>query len=395
MRAAQIGGPWRDRFARSMQPQAHSATHATAATGANGHAAPLAVPAADGAVLDLLRRWRELSELERRAFNALARELNSTSTLIEASTLDLSERFQDLAGIAQGQVGRVDQIIAAAGALQVNGAEVPMHEALQSVESVLGKAIETVLFVSKNAMRMVYALEDVARDVAGAEQCSSQIEVINRQARYLALNAAIEATRSGAAGSAFNVIAREMKQLAQATEQTSAQVRERIDAVTKGVRKGHEVMQEIATLDLSENILAKDRIDALLAGIAAQHGRFGSVLADTATASAEMAGTVGRLITGMQFQDRTKQQIAQVIETLAVLEAATESAQQATDAALPGAFTPGGVDQEALERIIEKQTLGGMKARVLSRLLSDDGGEAAAEDAGPVADDQQGDIELF
>jgi methyl-accepting chemotaxis protein len=377
-----------------MQPQAHSATHATAATGANGHAAPIAAPAADGAVLDLLRRWRELSELERRAFNALARELNSTSSLIEASTLDLSERFQDLAGIAQGQVGRVDQIIAAAGALQVNGAEVPMHEALQSVESVLGKAIETVLFVSKNAMRMVYALEDVARDVAGAEQCSSQIEVINRQARYLALNAAIEATRSGAAGSAFNVIAREMKQLAQATEQTSAQVRERIDAVTKGVRKGHEVMQEIATLDLSENILAKDRIDALLAGIAAQHGRFGSVLADTASASAEMAGTVGRLITGMQFQDRTKQQLAQVIETLSVLEAASETVQRATDAALPGAFAPGGVDQEALEQIIEKQTLGGMKARVLSRLLSDDGAETTADDAAP-ADDQQGDIELF
>jgi methyl-accepting chemotaxis protein len=377
-----------------MQPQAHSATHATAATGANGHAAPIAAPAADGAVLDLLRRWRELSELERRAFNALARELNSTSSLIEASTLDLSERFQDLAGIAQGQVGRVDQIIAAAGALQVNGAEVPMHEALQSVESVLGKAIETVLFVSKNAMRMVYALEDVARDVAGAEQCSSQIEVINRQARYLALNAAIEATRSGAAGSAFNVIAREMKQLALATEQTSAQVRERIDAVTKGVRKGHEVMQEIATLDLSENILAKDRIDALLAGIAAQHGRFGSVLADTASASAEMAGTVGRLITGMQFQDRTKQQLAQVIETLSVLEAASETVQRATDAALPGAFAPGGVDQEALEQIIEKQTLGGMKARVLSRLLSDDGAETTADDAAP-ADDQQGDIELF
>jgi methyl-accepting chemotaxis protein len=378
-----------------MQPQAHLATHATAATGANGHAAPIAAPAADGAVLDLLRRWRELSELERRAFNALARELNSTSSLIEASTLDLSERFQDLAGIAQGQVGRVDQIIAAAGALQVNGAEVPMHEALSSVESVLGKAIETVLFVSKNAMRMVYALEDVARDVAGAEQCSSQIEVINRQARYLALNAAIEATRSGAAGSAFNVIAREMKQLALATEQTSAQVRERIDAVTKGVRKGHEVMQEIATLDLSENILAKDRIDALLAGIAAQHGRFGSVLADTASASAEMAGTVGRLITGMQFQDRTKQQLAQVIETLAVLEAASETVQRATDAALPGAFAPGGVDQEALERIIEKQTLGGMKARVLNRLLSDDSAEAAADDAAPAADDQQGVIELF
>jgi len=52
------------------------------------------------------------------------------------------------------------------------------------------------------------------------------------------------------------------------------------------------------------------------------------------------------------------------------------------------------VDQEALEQIIEKQTLGGMKARVLGRLLSDDGAETTADDAAP-ADDQQGDIELF
>ncbi len=345
-------------------------------------------------MLDLLARWHELSVLERRAFDALARELTLSSELVEQSTLDLSTRFQALATIAQAQVGRVDRITAAASGLVVNGEAVPLDQALHSVERTLAKAIETILFVSKHAMRMVYTLQDVARDVADAEQCSGQIEVINRQARYLALNAAIEASRSGAAGAAFNVIAHEMKQLAHATGQTALQVRARIAAVSTGVRRGHDVLQEIATLDLSENILAKEQIDGLLAAITAQHAVFGVVLAETAVASADMATTVGEMITGMQFQDRTKQHIAQVIETLAVLEDGTLAAQRATEAAYPGRFD-GRLDQASLERILEKQTLGAMKTRILNRLLADPDDAAAALRSDHAAGDAPGDIELF
>jgi methyl-accepting chemotaxis protein len=357
-------------------------------------AAQVAAPrlgTSDNSAIDLVRRWRELSELERRAFLALTRELTASSDMVERKTDDISKRFQALASIAGAQVGRVDRIVAAASALDVDGKAVPLDEALRLVENTLAKAIDTILFVSKHAMRMVYTLEDVARDVAGAEQCSGQIEVINRQARYLALNAAIEAGRSGASGAAFSVIAHEMKQLSQATEQTAVEVRSRISAVTEGVRRGHDVLREIATLDLSENILAKERIDSVLAGIAAQHQVFGAVLAETATASTELAGTVGQLVTGMQFQDRAKQLVAQVIETLAALEEGTAAAQTATDIAFPGLVEPGSFDQAILNRILEKQTMSAMKSRMLARLLTDDGSATAAEPE----DEAPGDIELF
>jgi methyl-accepting chemotaxis protein len=375
----------------------HRQTHLREMADATSKAMPLdaAAQPAGSAAMDLMRRWCELSELERRAFMALARELSVSSDVIERSTLDLSERFQALAEIAQGQVGRVDRIIAAASALEVDGVVVPMDTALQSVESTLAKAIETILFVSKHAMRMVYTLEDIARDVEGAALCSGQIETINRQARYLALNAAIEATRSGTSGAAFNVIAREMKLLSQETERTAVQVRERISAVTNGVRRGHDVMQQIATLDLSENILAKERIDSLLTGIASQHAAFGGVLAETAEASSNMAGTVGQLITGFQFQDRTKQHLAQVIATLAALEEGTLAIQHDTQAAFPGLFEPGGLDKAALGRIIERQTLGAMKARILTRLLADESESDAADDGAQEAGDAAGEIELF
>lgn len=358
----------------------------------SGAAMASAAPA-DAAAFGLIQRWLELSELERRAFIALSQELTVSSDLVERSTTGLSERFQALAAIAQGQLGRMDAVISLASSINIDGESVAFDAALNSVQGTLMRAIETILFVSKHAMRMVYSLEDVARDVRAMEQCTAEIETINQQARYLALNATIEASRSGAAGAAFGVIAREMKELSKATDQTAGKVRERIDAAGRGVRQGLDVLREIATLDLSENILAKERIDALIAGIIAQHDTFGAVLGDAARSSAELSSTIGGMIGGMQFQDRTKQHIAQVIDTLHVLEEETVSIQRATEAAFPKRFQIGTIDTETLARIVEKQTLGGMKERILTRLLTGGGQEADAPP--PDAEDSGGNIELF
>jgi methyl-accepting chemotaxis protein len=358
-----------------------------------GAAAASAVPADEGTAFGLIQRWLELSELERRAFNALCQELTVSSDLVESSTTGLSERFQALAAIAQGQLGRMEHVIAIASSLNIDGESVTLDAALDSVQAALMKAIETILFVSKHAMRMVYSLEDVARDVRAMEQCTAEIETINQQARYLALNATIEASRSGTAGAAFGVIAREMKDLSKATDQTAGKVRGRIEAAGRGVRQGLDVLREIATMDLSKNILAKERIDALIAGIIAQHGAFGAVLGDAARSSAELTGTIGEIIGGMQFQDRTKQHIAQVIDTLHVLEEGTASLRRETETAFPDQFQIGTIDAETLARIVQKQTLGGMKERILTRLLTGGGGEP--EEPARDAEDDGGSVELF
>ena len=183
-----------------------------------------------------------------------------------------------------------------------------------------------------------------------------------------------------------------MKQLSQATQETAHQVRERIAAVTRGVARGHAVMQQIATLDLSQNIVAKERINALLAAIATQHETFGVVLADTAAETSALASTVGEMITGLQFQDRTKQHLAQVVDTLAALRDGSAQLQEASVTALPELATGGGLDEAAIGRIIDKQTLGGMRSRLLSRLLASGG---TAQNDVVADDDAGGDVELF
>ncbi len=349
-----------------------------------------------GPTLDLVRNWLNLSELERRTFAALTRELTLSSDLVESSTMDLSERFQSLAVLAQAQMGRVEAVISIANTIEVAGEAQRVDLAMRSVEDILRKIIETILSVSKHAMRMVYALEDVKRDVEAAETCVAEIEKINTQTRYLALNAAIEAARSGSAGAAFQVIAGEIKELSCATEEISKQVRSRIASVTRGVRNGHAVLQEIATLDMSEHIMAKARLDALITALITQNDAFGRLLGNTAESSAEMSQTIDQLITGMQFQDRTKQHLAQVTDALGVLSEASLSMQQATWGQFPGVFQAGAVDQDWVERLLDRQQLGTVKKRLLTRLLGqDDGPEEGPDHDGQDAAGQSGGIELF
>ncbi len=349
------------------------------------------------AVESLIGRWLELSELERRAFDAMARELTATSSVIENSAIDLSQRFQNLAEGAQAQVSRVEEIAATAGSIKVDGQKVALIDATRFIEDVLVKVINTVLAVSKNAMRMVYSLDDVTLEVKGAGQCVAELQAINRQTRFLALNAAIEATRAGKEGAAFAVIAREIKDLSNQTDATVNSVSNRIVSISDSVNRGHEVLREIASIDMSEHITDKERLDALLSGIIAQNADLSTILAETADASAALSATIAPLVMGLQFQDRTSQHLAHVVEALGTLGEAGEALRQVTHDTVPGTFAPGEVDRALLERLVDRQTLGAVRKRFLAHLIDESPPDeiAVSSAAGAEGAAEGGDIDLF
>ena len=178
--------------------------------------------------------------------------------------------------------------------------------------------------------------------------------------------------RSGGAGTAFGVIAHEMKTLSLSTAETSAQVRQRISAVATGVRAGHAVLKEIATLDMSEHIIAKQRLDALIAGVIGQNQSFNLILGDAASASKDISGTIGQLIMGIQFQDGTSSIPRMWWGRWRCWGEATEGLQQATSAAYPDSFQLGAVDEAWLAKLVANNTLESVKQRLLTRLVSGD-----------------------
>ena len=339
-------------------------------------------------VAELLGRWLELGEIDRRAFVAMAEELTTSAGLIEQSTIDISARFRDLATMAEAQTDRVQRVAGLAKSIEVEGQELPLVEATGLVGAALVQGIETLAKVAEQASVMARALDEVTAEVEGAEQCVARIDAINKQARFVALNAAIEAQRAEGAGGTFKVIAKELKDLSLETDSTSRLVRQRIGAVGRGVRGAHAELQGIAGADRSIQARTRGRLEAVLAGMVAQNGALSAVLSEALEASGQMAGTVRQLITGAQFQDRTTQHLSHVRDALEALGEATEALQRDTRAAEPSLAGKTGVDAALLERMLARQSLSSVRQRFLTRLLDD----RAVKDE---HDGAAGDVELF
>lgn len=350
--------------------------------------APAAKAPAAETMLDLLSRWLELGEIDRRAFIAMVEELTASAGLIEQSTIDLSARFRDLATAADAQTDRVQRVAGLARAIEVEGEWVPMAEATGFVRAALVQGIDALAAVADQAGQMVRALDGVGAEVLGAEECVAQIDIINKQARFVALNAAIEAQRAEGAGGTFKVIANELKELALETDRISRLVRQRISAVRLGLGGAHAQLRDIAGADRSAQAQTRRRLEAVMTGMTAQNSQLSAVVAEALEASGDMAGTVARLVTGAQFQDRTTQHLTHVSEAIGALGEATEALQRETRDAVPALSDRNGVDLGMLERMLSRQSLSSVRQRFLARLLDD---RAVA----PEQDDTAGDVELF
>lgn len=104
-------------------------------------------------------------------------------------------------------------------------------QAGRDAESLVGSA-------SVSAMQLVASADDI-------ETVLRMITKISSQTNLLALNATIEAARAGEAGQGFKVVASEVKDLSQATNQATEDVRTRVKAIQND---SSTVMEAIAAM---------------------------------------------------------------------------------------------------------------------------------------------------
>lgn len=357
-------------------------------------------PAAEPvATLDyaLLGQWIGFADVQRHTMDVLRVEIERTSALVEDSTLDLSRRFQELAMSAREQSEQVDAIVAMARYVDIDGDKVPLDELVNNMQTMINEMIANIVQLSMKAMNMVYLLDDVQKDVSDLEKSISDIDAINRQTNFLALNATIEANRAGDAGRTFAVVATEVRNLSKTTSALADRMRAKVTAVVKGVREGHNILRHIANTDMSPQMLAKDRVDKTMESLVNQTNNFQSVLEGTSASSEEMSKVIGRMVTGMQFQDLTKQRLEHVADSMTIVTAGLEDLVARTRATIPeGIDVP--FPQEWLDGLLGRFTLSEMRQRFVRRLLME--GTALDEHGILDADEEEsqsggGDVELF
>jgi len=280
--------------------------------------------------IDMLHRFIGLCPGTIAALQTVCKELPETAKLVEDSTRDLSDRFQKLASGAREQTDRVENIVQLASKLELDGKEVSLGEFTQLFDDTLSESVNKILQVSKLAMQMVFSMDEAIHDLEDTSGLITHIQKITKQTRLLALNATIESARAGEAGKSFAVVANEVKDVAQEIAKLSDDMNKKITSVQDGVSKGYDVLKEVATTDMSDNIMAKENLEKLMQSLMQRNDSFTETLKETAAASQEISDNIMQMTIGMQFQDRTTQVVESCVCLLAGLAETLEMLQRAT-----------------------------------------------------------------
>lgn len=170
------------------------------------------------------------------------------------------------------------------------------------------------------ARRVMDHLGQVGDSVATMTTLANEVQGIARATHMLALNASVEATRAGAAGSGFAVVARDVGELAGQSRQAASQIALQVK----------QVRERIADLQLARHTLDLDDEDLTLraeanarAAINALVGSLGESSRNSRTlrdAGRQAQADVDNIMMSLQGQDRLNQMLQSVAGDMARLE---------------------------------------------------------------------------
>lgn len=318
-----------------------------------------------------LQQWLELQQVLGRGFSTLDGEIGLVAKLVETSTDDLNELFHKLIQNAQDQSTGMSDIVRAASMVDLGNEQLTLQEIISYLEEVFSEGIMNVLQLAQTAMTLVYALDDVVVDVKEVVKHIAEIEQINKQTNLLALNAKIEATRAGEAGKGFGVVADEVRQLSKDINSLAGTLRTRVDAVHQGIEDGHEQLQSIASLDMSGNLKAKDRIENMMKALVIQNDQFSEKLGMSAELSMKLQTDMSSVIQRFQFQDKTQQQLDGVRAAMSALQDITADLAQEThdETGLPKSEQDSEIMEQWVDSVVKKCSLGEMRERFVQGML--------------------------
>jgi methyl-accepting chemotaxis protein len=246
----------------------------------------------------------DTSRLAARVLPVWQRHIESARQHADGTAAQLLESFANV----QSELDRAIGDSASEPLLDLGAADQVLDRSRPEIDTLLATTRQVVSL--KDAMHV--ELREFAAGLEQLGKAAAQMQNIGRATKLLALNASVEATRAGAAGAGFAVVAREVQVLAtqsrEAAQRFTTQVaamRERVTTVETRVRRVDTDDDELA-LQAEEN--ARAVIASILHSLA-EATRGSRALRAT---SEKVRADLERIFMGLQSQDRESQMLGSV-----------------------------------------------------------------------------------
>ncbi|MEZ8275691.1 methyl-accepting chemotaxis protein [Vibrio cyclitrophicus] len=251
--------------------------------------------------------------------------------LTEVMTISMSETKDS----AQEEFNEIDQLATAMSEMTSTVQTVAEHaqSASSLTEQASGQALTGQKFVQGSVSKMSELSSDIAASAAAVNQVEERVDSIgsvvgtiqgiSEQTNLLALNAAIEAARAGEAGRGFAVVADEVRNLAQRTQQATVEIQDMISHLQSSANSAVELMEK-SVVEAAEGVELVTNAGSELDGIVSQVNQINDMNFQIATAAGQQSSVAEEMSVNLtnvrELVEASVVVVGELLETSQIME---------------------------------------------------------------------------
>ncbi len=228
--------------------------------------------------------------------------------------------------------------------------ELRFDQFIAETTETMRQVVDGVVVNAKLGMELVEHTEGISHASSSVRQILGEIGAISKQTNLLALNAAIEAARAGEAGRGFAVVADEVRDLSQRTNQFAQQIVGLMDAMAVSVGGTEKAIEGMASQDMNFALQSRDRVEEIMGRVESIARAREAAIGDLGAAAERADAQVARAVQALEFQDTTSRLLAHIGQRVRAVDDLL-AAMRGLAAELPHALAAGGVPDGALAQV--------------------------------------------